>query len=124
MRPIACLIAWMIYVTAINVYIYTFGDIIKFYSNIIYIVASFLMLLFCIEQVYTGFKSELHKLLLLVCLGSVAMNFLLLINYYLIGINDYKWNFCIFNGVELLTACCLLISGKKRGLFKDANNDW
>lgn len=119
MRNIACLIAWIAYGLLINVYIYTFGEILPFYSKLIYIVASFLMLLFCIEQVYTGIANSLHKLLVAVCLGAVAMNFLLLINYYVIGITNYKWNFCIFNLIELLTACCLLISGIKRGLFKN-----
>jgi len=115
---IATICVFMLYLLGINMYILTFGYIDLLYSKLIYCSFSLAIIYYCIVNIYSGFKSELHKALITLCLGGVGANFVLLITYFVFDMRNFAFNFCTFNGIELITAACLLVSGKKRGLFK------
>lgn len=108
---------WLFHVVCINTYILTYGHIYETYSKIIYLAAAIVVVAFCIIQVNAGFYNNLHKTLVLICLASLGCNFVFMISYFIFGMTDYKWNFCSFNTIELITAAFLLHIGKKRGLF-------
>lgn len=117
MSTIPSILIWVLHVVCMNIYIFTFGEVYEVYSKLIYLVSCLIVLIFSIINILNGFKSNLHRAFICVCLASVAINFTLMIAYYLLGMSNYKWNFCIFNGIELITACFLLHSGNKNGLF-------
>jgi len=87
------------------------------YSKLIELSSGFLTLTYCAVALLSLPKKQELKFIAL-CLSGMAANFLLLILYYCVGIENYTLNFCAFNGVELITALFIFTSGLKYGLFK------
>lgn len=115
-------IVWVINITAILIYILTYNIIEPVYSKLIYLYSSVLTLIYCASVIIKGFESDLHKGLIVLSFSSLCMFFIFLILYYQFGIDDYRAKIGVFLLTELITICCVFISGLKHGLFNDAKD--
>ena len=113
------IVMWVAYVMATLFYIISFDGIPVIYSKLIFYLSSFIIMLYCMREILKGFMNYVHRAFVVACLSAVALNFLLIIFHYVFGMDNYKLQFCSFLFIELLTACFLLISGKRHGLFKN-----
>jgi hypothetical protein len=113
-----CIAGWIVYLLGFNLYIWTYGDISPTYSRLFYYALSSGLITCCIIDILRGVNGEVHKIFLASCLGGVAINFVFLFAYYAFGVDNYKYKLVSFNGIELITAVFVFISGQKRGLFK------
>lgn len=114
-----CGIVWAVYLIAFNFYIATYKLIGVATGKLIYFSASLFLLIYLIIDLIKGIENDLHKGFFCLCLSAIAINFLFMAIYWGIGVDDYKFKFCTFNSIELLTACFVLHSGYKHGLFKN-----
>jgi len=116
-RVVITIWVWIAYLLAFNFYILTFGMFNIVYSYLINLTSGFLTLLFCTVSLLSENTPKQQIKFIALCLAGMCANFVLLIVYYCIGLNNYQLSFCAFNGVELVTALFIFTSGCKHGLF-------
>jgi hypothetical protein len=122
-RTVITLLALIAYVLVANWHIRQFIEVCKtdacfFVCKVVNIKALVFMAFFCLVDEALGYKSFLHKSLNWIGKFSIALNLLLLLNYYVLWVPDTTVQIKCFNGAIFCVALVLLISGLRHGLFK------
>lgn len=122
LRTFGAAVVWIISITAVLVHVLTFGIVGEALSKLIYAYSCFGCLIYIAQDAFKGYESYIHRGLSILTISSLSVWFLFLILYYQFGIDDYKWKIGVFLLTELITICCVFISGLKHGLFNDAKD--
>ncbi len=121
-RTFIAAVVWILNLAAILVYILTYDIIDPVYSKLIYLTTCLFTLSYSGFETLGGFESRNHRGLIVLSFWSLSIFFLLLILYYLFGMEDYRAKMGVFVLTELITVCCVFTSGLKVGLFKNETN--
>jgi len=121
-RTLGAAIVWMLNVAALLIHVLTFNVIEYWVSKLIYGYSCMFTLTYIIWQILKGFASPNQKGFIILSLSSLSIFFIFIILQFQFGVDDYKWKIGAFFGIELLTICCVITSGLKLGLFKNAKD--
>jgi|GEM_PF-5317599 len=111
-------IVWILNIAAILVYILTYGKIDFWANKVIYATDCFCTLAYICIVLYRG-ANKIEVNFIIMMLASLSVYYIFLVLHYVWGVDNYKYKIGIFLLTELLTVCCVFISGIRHGLFKN-----